>query len=124
MAPKSVFIIMFMLGLLATFIAPAKGVGESDMSGCALAPPDYVPERMKKCFQKLPISCQGKTVIYRQTDVLPAVPCILAQYGLKGFAKLQHCGYDVALSVKPGLKVHIDEDQLIKFYRCFNDGQW
>ena len=117
MVPKTALMMVLVLGVFAASIVPAKAVGESDMSNCTLAPPDYVPDRMKKCFMKFPISCQGKTLMYRQTDVLPAIPCILGQYGLKGFWKLQHCGYDVAMSIKPGLKVHIDEDQLIKFYR-------
>lgn len=116
-----IFVCLF---LVSTMTVVTEGAVQGDPKNCLLSPPDYVPEGIKKCFKNTPIKCDGKTVSYKYTDVLPSLPCIIGTYGINGLLKMHHCGYDVAHSVKPGLEIHVHENELRKFYGCFNDGKW
>ncbi len=103
--------------LLASVLSAAPG---SDVAQCAFKP-DFVPDAVRKCMKNVPISCKGTTVCYKYTDTLTTIPCILDAYGFSGFIKMHKCGNEIQYTVNPGMVVCIEEDQLRKFYSCFDE---
>lgn len=108
--------IVFFLALVCVALSVPSGTEK-----CAFDP-DFIPARIQKCTAKVPITCVGTEVCYKYTDALPTTPCILGEYGFKGFMKFYKCGYGIGYTVKPGLVTCIEEKYLRKFYSCFNDG--
>lgn len=93
-----------------------------DTSDCEVVP-DFIPDRVKQCSSGIKISCTGRTICYSYLESLKTIPCLLTSYSMPSFLKFSACGREINFKVLPGARTCIEEEELRKFYKCFNDGQ-
>lgn len=117
--PVLLFVSTLFVSVLST-VAVAAAAAERDVSECAFMP-DFIPDSICECTKSVPISCKGTTVCYKYTDTLSTIPCIIDVHGLSGLFKMNRCGFGIKYKVNPGMVVCIEEEELRKFYSCFDE---
>ncbi len=118
MAPK---IFLSTLAVCVAVTLAAASPYTKELEGCTLVP-DFIPSRIKKCTSGIQIQCTGSTVCYSQIEALKSLPCLVKEYPISAFFKMQQCGLKVKYRGLPQARICIDETELRKYYKCFNDG--